>query len=319
MADRTRPTSASVHGRRRLGDRADPGDGDRQLRRQRRRLSRCLPHEPGTERPPVAAGWPIEADLQGPVRPARTDGDAAVDRRGPAAVHRLAPRVRRCQQRRVHRPVRLEGQRRSAGRLRDKGPVRPVPRAAGRQLRPGRRGRRHRRFRPRPRGGPGRPQPRRPARPGRGVLRRPGQAVAERRCDRINTRLNGERPLARRQAGSAGAECRRDRVLGRSPGRRNDRPARGHDRRWPHQRRARVAALRARPGRLGRRSGHVAGRDGRAVAARHGRPVPDLRSSVGPGPTVDTDQDERSRTIADAARLAAIDLPDFGMPDREPG
>ena len=74
----------------------------------------------------------------------------------------------------LDRPLRLEGQRRPAGRVREPRPVGPLPRPARRHLHPGA---------PRPPassttsaagGRPGRPQPRRPARPRRGLLRRPG-------------------------------------------------------------------------------------------------------------------------------------------------
>ena len=82
------------------------------------------------------------------------------------------------------------------------------------------------------------------------------------------------------QAGSAGAECRRDRVVGRSPGRRQRSPGA----------RSRSAAVTSAASSAGSTSGSarptrptsasLAGRDGRAVAARHGRPVRDRRSSA---------------------------------------
>ena len=68
------------------------------------------------------------------------DRRPAVRRRRRAALDRLAPRVRGRQQRRLHRPVRLQGQRRRAARLRDEGPEQPVPRPGRRHVRRGRRG-----------------------------------------------------------------------------------------------------------------------------------------------------------------------------------
>ena len=140
--------AAPVHGRRRLGDGAgsrawaspattSTGDG----------YPEVVPDEPGPERPPDAARRAVAADLPRHGAQARRHRDPAVDRRRPAAVDRLAPGVRGRQQRRLHRPVRLEGQRRPAAGLREHGPARPVPRPARRHVRPGRRGGRHRRLR----------------------------------------------------------------------------------------------------------------------------------------------------------------------------
>ena len=115
-----------------------------------------VPDEPGRERPPGSrrrTSQPTYGDL---ALKLGVVGDPAVDRWRSAAVDRLAPRVPGRQQRRPHRPLRLEGQRRPAGRLREPRPVGPLPRPARRHVHPGRRGGRHPRLR---RAAAGRPWP----------------------------------------------------------------------------------------------------------------------------------------------------------------
>ena len=70
------------------------------------------------------------------------DRRPAVHRRRRPAFDRLAPRVPGRQQRRLHRPVHLEGQRQRERRLRREGPEQPAPRPARRDLQGGRRRRR---------------------------------------------------------------------------------------------------------------------------------------------------------------------------------
>ena len=112
MAARARQPAPAVHGRRRLGAAPAVGDGHRELRRDRRRLSRGLPDEPGRRtrsRPcsPARTSRPIATSRTAAASRAR----AAVDGRRSAAVDRVAPGVPGRQQRRVHGPVRVQGQR----------------------------------------------------------------------------------------------------------------------------------------------------------------------------------------------------------------
>ena len=111
MAVRARQPAPPVHGRRWLGAAPAVGHGHRELRRHRRRLPGGLPHEPGPEHPPDAARRAGPADLPRPREPAGDRGHAAGDRRRPAAVDGVAPGVPGRQQRRVHGPVRVQGQR----------------------------------------------------------------------------------------------------------------------------------------------------------------------------------------------------------------
>ena len=106
--------AAPLHRRRRLGADADLGHGHRQLRRDRRRLSRRLPDQPGpTTSSRRSTAGPVAADLPRHRPQARRHRRPAVRRRRRAALDRLAPRVPGRQQRRLHRPVRLQGQRRA--------------------------------------------------------------------------------------------------------------------------------------------------------------------------------------------------------------
>ena len=139
MARRARRGAAAVHGRRRLGEHADLGHGDREPGPDRRRAARGLPHEPGRQQAPDPARRAGAARRTATSRSRRgVDGDAARSTGGDAAaVDRLAPRVRGRQQRRVHGPVRVQGQRRRGARLRDARPEQPVPRPARRHVRRG--------------------------------------------------------------------------------------------------------------------------------------------------------------------------------------
>ena len=104
----------------------------------RRRPSRDLPHEPGRQQAPDADRRADAADLRrhracsaaSPATQPFTGGDVA-------ALDRLAPGVRRREQRRPRRPVRVQGQRRRPARLRGQGPERPVPGPARRHVRRG--------------------------------------------------------------------------------------------------------------------------------------------------------------------------------------
>ena len=84
----------------------------------------------GAERAPDAARRPVEADLPRHLDRPRGHRHPTIDGWRSTAVDRVAPGVRGRQQRWLRRPVRLEGQRRRPARLRDQGPVRPVPRPA---------------------------------------------------------------------------------------------------------------------------------------------------------------------------------------------
>ncbi len=121
VARRDRRAAPPVHRRRRLGGDADLGHGDRELRRDRRRLSRRLPHQPGRQQAPDADRRARPADLPRHRPQARGDRGTTVHRRRRPALDRLAPRVPGRQQRRVRRPVRVQGQRQRGARLRDAG------------------------------------------------------------------------------------------------------------------------------------------------------------------------------------------------------
>ena len=153
-------------------------------------------------------------------------------------------------------------------RLRDEGPVRPVPRPTRWHVRPGRRGRRDRRLRTRPRRCPRRPGPRWTARSRRGLLRRAGADLAKRRDPdaRLSGRSRGHwldvrptQPAPNVDAIGAWIEVR----IGESVMRREVTVGGGHaggELGWQH--------FGLGPGRHRRCAGHMAGRHGRSVAAR---------------------------------------------------
>ncbi len=266
---------------------------------------------------------PAAPTLRGHRARARRHRPPPVRRRRRAAVDRLAPRVRGRQQRRLRRPVRqprATSRRRPSYATRD--PSNLLHRPAGRHVRGRRRGGGHRRLRPGRGRGARRPQPRRAARPRRRQPARARHAVAQRR---------------RRRRRPTGADGQLDRGRARSRPARTSTPsgrgsrcavgdrtvsARGHRRRRP----------RRRPARLDPLSGSVT-----PTGPRSACQWPD--GEVGPWMTVGADQFvtiERgaasSRRRCDASRRRASDamtatvepasptstLPDFGMPGREP-
>ena len=126
--------AARVHRRRRLGEHADLGHGDRQPGPHGRRPARGLPDEPGRQQAPDAAHRGRPAHVPRHRRRARRHRRAAVrGRRGPP-VDGLAPAVRGRQQRRLLGPVRVQGERLLDARLREPRPEQPADR-------PGRTGR----------------------------------------------------------------------------------------------------------------------------------------------------------------------------------
>ena len=216
-------------------------------------------------------------------------------RRGPA-VDRLAPGVRGRQQRRVRRPVRVQGQRRRDARLRDPRPEQPAARASrtGRSCEGAEaagvvtfdRGR------------------------GAALVdlnldglldlvagqpRRTGPGLAQRRRRDGARRRRAMGTLARAPARAAGRQPRRDRRgrRGRRPATRSSTPrARG---RWrPRRRPAGLDARRPRPRDDGARPGDVAGRRGRAVAGRR-RPTGSSTSSAATAPGRAVDAARRPR------------------------
>ena len=144
-----------------------------------------------------------------------------------AAVDRLASGVRGRQQRRVHRPVRLEGQRQRPARLRHEGPEQPAARPGRRDVRRGRRGGGHRRA------STGRAAPRSSTSTST-ACSTSSRSTSARRSGCGGTSASGDAASAGRRwatgsrSGStqAGAEPRRDRRVARGPGRRRRRPAR---------------------------------------------------------------------------------------------
>ena len=146
-----RVAAAAVHRRRRLGPAPAVGHGDRELRRDRRRLSRGLPHEPGPEHAPDAARRSRPAHLP---RPRATGAGSRAPGRRPAAT--------RCPSTAWHPEFQdvnndgfmdlfvSKGNVNVAARLRGAGPERPVPRPARRLVRAGRRRGGDRALRPRP-------------------------------------------------------------------------------------------------------------------------------------------------------------------------
>ncbi len=130
----------------------------------------------------------VQALKAGPAQPSYrdianrlgADGCPAVVRRRDAAVDRVASRARRRERRRLHGPPPDQGERLGRAGLRDEGPERPLPRPADRVLGPGGRGGGDRGLRPRARGVGRGLQPRRPPRSRGGLLRRPGQGLAQR-------------------------------------------------------------------------------------------------------------------------------------------
>ena len=112
---------------------------------------------------------------------ARCHRPAPVHRRRRAPVDGVAPRVRGREQRRLHRPVRQQGERRGAGRQRRPRSEQPAHRPGRRHLRGRSRGGGHRQLRPGPRRRARRPQPRRHARPRRRQSPEEHHPVAERR------------------------------------------------------------------------------------------------------------------------------------------
>ncbi len=159
------------------------GHGHRQPGPHRRRGAGGLPDEHRIEPAGDAGRRPAAS------RPTRTSpttgawGSRRPSSAGRQPLHVLAPRVRRRQQRRSHRPLRLEGQRgRHPGRARRKDPNELLLALPDGTFRPGRPSRAgildpcaH------PRRGARRPQQRRPARPRGGAPLRERQRASQRR------------------------------------------------------------------------------------------------------------------------------------------
>ena len=317
MAVRARQPAPPVHGRRRLGAAPAVGHGDRELRRDGRRLSRGLPHEPGPEHAPDAARRARAADLSRPREPPGHRGHPSGDRRRSAPVDRVAPGVPGRQQRRVHGPVRVQGQRqrrspttRRATRAtccsasRTARTSQAVAEAGIVALRP--------RARRRARG----PQPRRPARPRGGQPRRAGPRVAQRRG------RHGRRAGARWATGSA----YRLRAARRQPGRdRSGGRDRGSATRSSGAARSSWAAATSAASWAGRRSasarrrrrrcgspGRTASRARGSASAADGFAIIE-RGAAAPLPWTPAAA-RRRRMTTRRARLARIDLPDFGAP-----
>ena len=181
-----------------------------------------LPDEPGRQQAPDADRRAGPADLPRHRAQARRERRPS---RSPAATPLPStawhPGVPGRQQRRLHRPVRLQGQRQRAARLRREGPEQPAPRAS--PTGPSCEGAEAAgivSFDRGPRRGAGRLQPRRPARPRRGQLRRPGPGSGA-----TSARATPPQPAPMGHwlgapALPAGPEPRRDRRLDRGPGRR---------------------------------------------------------------------------------------------------
>ena len=164
------------------------------------------------------------------------------------------------------------------------GPQQPVPRPARRHVHGGRRRCRDRRLRARPRRRAGRPQPRRPAGPRRRQLRRPGQALAERRCGRRRAAGPAWAPGSPSDRPKPGPN--RDAIGGWIEVRVGDTDAatRADDRRRPCRRPARLDPLRAGRGDVRRGPGPVARRRDGAVAAARRRPVRRSSNAARPSP-----------------------------------
>ena len=112
LADRARRAAAAVHGRRWLDAAPDRGMGIASYDLTGDGYPEVYLTSQGDNRLQTLAGGPDAADLPRHRPRARRQRRPAVHRWRHAAVDRLAPRVRGRQQRRLHRPVRLEGQRR---------------------------------------------------------------------------------------------------------------------------------------------------------------------------------------------------------------
>ena len=217
--------AAPVHRARRLAAAADLGHGHRQPGPDRRRLPGGLPDQPGRQQAPDARR------RAGAARPTRTSRSSAASTAhrpfaggDDAAVDRLAPRVRGRQQRRLRRPVRLQGQRRARSpttRMQDPsnlllgqpdGTFVEGAEAAG-----------HRRASSEAAG-------RRSSTSTSTACSTSSRSSAARTCGCGGTsaratrrRAGADGPLARPcDLDQAGAEPRRDRRLGRGPGRRPD-------------------------------------------------------------------------------------------------
>ena len=253
----------------------------------------------GAEQAADAAHRTGGPDLSGHRDQARRHRDATVRGRRPAPVDGLASRVPGRQQRRLHRPVRFEGERRPAARLRRHGSERPVhgrcptarsrtaPKQAG-IIDPERgRGR-----------GAGRLQRRRPARPGPGRPRRARAAVAQRR-GRHGRRRGRDGPLA-----GIGGCANRGRIATRSGPSSRSASARHVQRReltvggghvggqlgWTH--------FGLGPAITGRRARDLARRRDRPVDRRRRGPVRDHRrgAAIGSSPGRHDDRRSRART-----------------------
>ena len=173
-----------------------------------------------------------------------------------------------------------------------------------------------------PRRGAGRLQPRRPARPRRGQLRRPGAG-----CGGTSGPATPRRPR-RWATGSAlrptSPAPNRDAIggLDRGPGRRRDDPARADRRRRPRERRARLDPL-SGSGRGDSAEVRVQWPDGEVGPWLHVAADGFAHRSSAARPPSRPWQPPRHREHDAAtpitARLAAIDLPDFGMPETHAG
>ena len=189
MADRAGRGAPPVHGRRRLGAPPAVGHGDRQLRRDGRRLSRGLPDEPG-RRTRSRRSSPARRN-----RPTGTWRSSAGSRRTrPATGGDPLPSTAWHPE---FQDVNNDG---FIDLFVSKGNVNAMPDYADADpsdlllgqpdghVRAGRRAGRDRRLRPRARRRPRGLQPRRAARPRRGQPRRPGPRLAQRRRRARRTR-----------------------------------------------------------------------------------------------------------------------------------
>ena len=228
LEDHARRAAPAVHDRGGLAAAPDLGHGHRQPGPHRRRQAGGLPHEPGRQQAPERSSTaPTGPDYHGH----RADAWARPPRRPYAGGDSLPstawhPRVRGRQQRRLHGPVRHQGQRRGDAGLRRQGPEQPAHR-------PGPTARSSR-------------VPRRPA--SSSFARGRGAAVVDLNLDGLldivevtarenvelwrNVGLGRRRERRRRwvtglalRLDQPGAEPRRDRRLDRGPDRRPDHPA----------------------------------------------------------------------------------------------
>ena len=299
-----------------VGAPADLGDGHRQPGRHRRRLPEVFLTSQGDNKLQTLADGPDSADLRGHRAATRRHRPSALRRRGRAPVDRVARRVRRTSTTTAFIDLFVsKGNVEAEPGYATRDPSNLLLGQADGTFVEGAEARRDRQLRPRTRRRARRPQPRRPARP-RGRQPREPVTVWRNAGARRRRAPGGDGPLGRRATPPAGAQRRRDRRVG---GGAHRRPNVDHE--------VTVGGGHA-SGQLGWIHLGLGEADQADVRVQwpDGEIGPWMtlqadtfatieRGAPGATPWISEDDDDEAQSTA---RLADIELPDFGMPATEP-